>query len=115
MKPLDILKQGLTKHQDKIQERKVKLTADLIAGCSVLEADQEWLNGDGNLVDEDQVVEMLENASDYKQCIEQLSRMNQNGKHNMMQGHNNLIWPKDFAKPSILMFLRCSSFGFRRR
>ena len=46
---------------------------ELKAGQSILEADEEWLDGDGTLVDEERVVGAFENASDYEQYIEQLS------------------------------------------
>ncbi|KAI6012295.1 hypothetical protein PISMIDRAFT_12079 [Pisolithus microcarpus 441] len=55
MKPFDILKKGLTKLQDQIQDRKAKLTTKLNADHPISEVDQEWLDGDGNLVDEELV------------------------------------------------------------
>ncbi|KAI6115883.1 hypothetical protein F5141DRAFT_1212471 [Pisolithus sp. B1] len=63
MKLFNILKKGLTKLWDQIQDRKAKLTTKLKAGQPISEVDQEWLDGDGNLVDEEQVVEGLDNAS----------------------------------------------------
>ncbi|KAI6115087.1 hypothetical protein EDD16DRAFT_1520810 [Pisolithus croceorrhizus] len=73
MKPFDILKKGLTKLWDQIQDRKAKLTTKLKAGQPISEVDQEWLDGDGNLVDEEQVVEGLDNVSDYERGFERLS------------------------------------------
>jgi len=72
MKPLDVLKKGLTKLRDQIQERKVKLVAALKAGQPISELDQEWLDGEGNLIDEERVVEDLDKASDYERGIERL-------------------------------------------
>ena len=54
---------------------KVKLEIELKAGWPISEADQDWLDGDGNLVSEERVVEALDNASesDYEQGLERLS------------------------------------------
>ncbi|KAG9316525.1 hypothetical protein JVU11DRAFT_2575 [Chiua virens] len=73
MKPVEVLKKGLSKLRGQIRERKVKLEADLKAGRPVSEADQDWLDGDGNLVDEERVVEAFDKASDYEQHLERLS------------------------------------------
>ena len=51
----------------------MKLTAELKAGQSISEADEEWLNGEANLGDEERVMEALENVSDYEQYIKQLN------------------------------------------
>ena len=59
MKPFDLLKKGLSTLRNQVQERKVKLTAELKAGQSISEADKEWLDGEANLVDEECVVEVL--------------------------------------------------------
>ena len=58
---------------NQVQKRKVKLTTELKAGWSISEADTEWLDGEGNLIDEEHVVGALEDASDYEQYIKQLS------------------------------------------
>ncbi|KAI6137272.1 hypothetical protein F5141DRAFT_1209598 [Pisolithus sp. B1] len=73
MKPFSILKRGLTKLQEQIQSRKAKLIAELKAGQPISEVDEEWLDGDGNVVDEEQLVETLDNASDYDQGVERLN------------------------------------------
>ena len=72
MKPLNILKKGLMKLCNQVQERKAKLEAELKVGQPISESDQEWLDGDGNLVNEEQVIEALEKASDYEQTLESL-------------------------------------------
>ncbi|KIK95657.1 hypothetical protein PAXRUDRAFT_140187, partial [Paxillus rubicundulus Ve08.2h10] len=59
-----------------IQERKVKLLAELKAGRPISEVDQEWLDGDGNLIDEGWVVEALDEASYYEQGVERLDSQN---------------------------------------
>ena len=57
MKPLALLKNGLIKLHEQIQDRKAKLTAQLQASQPISEVDQEWLDGAGNPVDADWVVE----------------------------------------------------------
>jgi len=76
MKPLEFLKKGLTKLRDQIQERKGRLEGELRAGRPISEDDQDWLDGDGNLVNEEQVVETLDSASDYEQGYDKLSPQN---------------------------------------
>ncbi|KAI6017368.1 hypothetical protein BKA83DRAFT_4465217 [Pisolithus microcarpus] len=73
MKLFSILKRGLTKLRDQIQSRKAKLIAELKAGQPISEVDEVWLDDDGNLVDEEQVVETLDNASDYDWGVERLN------------------------------------------
>ena len=63
MKPLDLLKKGLSTLHNQVQERKVKLTTELKAGQSISEADEEWLDGDSNLADEEYIVGALENGA----------------------------------------------------
>ncbi|KIK78413.1 hypothetical protein PAXRUDRAFT_164099 [Paxillus rubicundulus Ve08.2h10] len=73
MKCVDMLKEGLTKLHNQIRDHKTKLEIELKAGWLISEADQDWLDGDGNLVDDERVVEALDNASDYEQGLEGLS------------------------------------------
>ena len=54
MIPLDSLKQGLKKLQDQTHGRKAMLEATLRAKQVISEADEEWLDNAGNLVDEDE-------------------------------------------------------------
>ena len=81
-----ILKQGLTKLHNQNQERKARLTAKFQAGqpiseidcygtrsASTLNIDQEWLDGNGNLVNEEWVVGTLDNVSDYEQGLARLN------------------------------------------
>jgi hypothetical protein len=63
--PLEILKKGLKILQRKVQARKNDLLRRLSEKKSLLSQDEEWLNGNGNLIDKVQVIETLENASDY--------------------------------------------------
>ncbi|KIK74591.1 hypothetical protein PAXRUDRAFT_19714 [Paxillus rubicundulus Ve08.2h10] len=73
MKRVDVLKEGLSKLHNQIWDRKTKLEIELKAGQIISEADQDWLDGDGNLVDDERVVEALDNASDYEQGLEGLN------------------------------------------
>ncbi|KAG6379177.1 hypothetical protein JVT61DRAFT_11619 [Boletus reticuloceps] len=51
MKHTDFLKAGLKKLQDQTRDRKVALQARLKASQPISEADEEWLDNAGNLVD----------------------------------------------------------------
>lgn len=73
MKPVEILKKGLTKLQFQIQDRKTRLEGELKASQPISDSDQEWLDNAGNLVDEEQVVDTLDHASDYEQGLKRLN------------------------------------------
>lgn len=97
MKPLDLLIKGLTMLRHQVQERKAKLTTELKAGWSISDADEVWLDGEGNLVDEERVVEVLKNAHDYEQCIMQLSPLDEmiiQRLQDLAQGHGAILPPK---------------------
>ena len=47
------------KLHNQVQERKGKLEAELKAGQPISESDQEWLDGDGNLVNEERVIRSI--------------------------------------------------------
>jgi hypothetical protein len=71
-KPLDILKKGLKILQRKVQVRKDNLQKQLHEKKSISSQDEKWLDGDANLVDEVQVIEALETASDYERGLGRL-------------------------------------------
>jgi hypothetical protein len=71
-KPLNILKAGLQALRKVTETQKRKLKADLQANQSITKSDEAWLDGAGNLVDEEHVIDVLENASDYKRGLERL-------------------------------------------
>ncbi|KAG9308547.1 hypothetical protein JVU11DRAFT_11754 [Chiua virens] len=73
MKPVDILKKDLKKLQDETSAWKVTLQAALKANQPISQADEEWLDGDGNLVNEERVVSQIENALDYDCAVESLN------------------------------------------
>ncbi|KAN0136894.1 hypothetical protein V8E53_005335, partial [Lactarius tabidus] len=67
--PLEILKQGLRSFSQKIKQRKDELEAKL-KQCEALSlADENWLDSEANVVDEQQVLEQLESASDYERGL----------------------------------------------
>ena len=65
MTPIDVLKKGLKTLRKQTDARKLNIQADLKAQKSTTESDEAWLDGEGNLVDEERVINLLENASDY--------------------------------------------------
>ena len=77
MTPVEVLKKGLNKLRDQVRDRKAQLEVELRAGQPISEVDQDWLDGDGNLIDEERVVDILDNASDYEQ---ELSRLDSQSK-----------------------------------
>ena len=78
MTPIDVLKDGLNALRKQIDARKSKIQADLEAKKSITESDKAWLDGEGNPVDEERVVNLLENVSDYDQGFSDLCEMDKN-------------------------------------
>ena len=65
-KPLDVLKNGLATLQRHISAKRDVLTTCLKNQQPISEADKAWLDkGEGNMVDEEHVVDLLERAPDY--------------------------------------------------
>ena len=71
-KPLDILKEGLSKFSKTIQGRKDKLNAKLSRKETISSADEQWLDNEANTVDAQRVLDNLEAASDYERGLAQL-------------------------------------------
>jgi hypothetical protein len=72
-KPLDILKNAFSKLK-KSTEKRWKALLDLLSKKEKLsDADENWLDTDGNLVDEQRVIEELDTASDFERGVQQLS------------------------------------------
>lgn len=71
-KPLEVLKRGLKALQTQFKTKKLDLEARLAEKRSISSQEERWLDGEANLVDELQVVEALENASDYERGLERL-------------------------------------------
>ena len=72
MDPLEILKKGFTQLSNKIQVRKDELNAKLARKEAILSSDEEWLDNEGNIVDEQCILNILESAPDYEKGVEQL-------------------------------------------
>jgi hypothetical protein len=73
-KPLDTLKKGLATLQQHISAKRDALTAHLKNWQPISEADETWLaKGEGNTVDEERILDLLERAPDYEQGPWQLS------------------------------------------
>ena len=57
----------------RVSSRKTQLEADLKAGKTISAEEEEWLDhGAGNFVDEERVVEVFDNGSDYERGLERL-------------------------------------------
>ena len=69
---IDVLKKGLKTLKKHITSHKTQLEANLKAGNIISADDEEWLDGAGNLVDEEHVVELLDIEPDYKRGLEKL-------------------------------------------
>ena len=72
LKPLEVLKKGLAKLSQKTKTKQDELTAKLSRSETILSADEQWLDHDGNLIDEQHVLDILESASDYDRGVEWL-------------------------------------------
>src|SRR6266511_6137685 len=70
--PLSILKKGLASLSKSIQTRKESLTTRLARKEAISSSDKLWLDNEGNTVNELQVLNTLESASDYDKAVEQL-------------------------------------------
>jgi hypothetical protein len=70
--PLKVLKKGLSILQQQVKAKKAQLEAKLRRDEKISDADEEWLDGNGNIVDEECVVEVLETASDYERRLQHL-------------------------------------------
>ena len=108
MKPIDVLKGGLKKLQDQTQARKAGLEARLKASQPILQADKEWLDGDGSLVDEQCLLDKLDKASDYNCAIEKLDAKERSIVQKLMglMGHGNkMVAPLKKRKCMVFIFI----------
>ena len=71
--PLHVLHKGLAKLKDSVKERKENLLACLNRKEKISDEDEEWLDNGGNVVDEEAVLNLLENESDYEHSLTQLT------------------------------------------
>ncbi|KAF8218806.1 hypothetical protein L208DRAFT_1347099 [Tricholoma matsutake] len=75
--PLDVLKSGLTNLKNLTKTREDDLLAHLYRKEKISAKEEEWLDNAANPVDEEAVVVLLEDASDYE-C--RLTRLNSQQK-----------------------------------
>ena len=71
--PLAILKNAFSKLKKSTEKRRKALLALLSKKEKLSDADEKWLDSNGNLVDEQCVIEELDAASDFEQGVQQLS------------------------------------------
>ena len=72
-KPLELLKSGLVKLKKQVATHKNDLLSRLAKKEDVSTEDEQWLDHKANLVDEEIIVDLLENASDYEHGLEWLN------------------------------------------
>ena len=70
---LSILKSGLTELNQTTNTRRKELLSQLQKQGKILAEDEEWLDGEANLIDEAAVVELLEKASNYQDGFAKLT------------------------------------------
>jgi hypothetical protein len=66
LKPLDVLKKGLKLLQRRVKAKREEIQARLADKKSISSQEEKWLDNEANLVDEQQVLDTLEKASDYE-------------------------------------------------
>lgn len=92
LKPLEILKKGLSKFTKTIKARRDDLNTKLSRKETISSADEQWLDHDANVIDEERVLETLEAASDYERGLE---RLDEKGKEIVKKLRE---WAGDLAK-----------------
>jgi hypothetical protein len=75
--PLDTPKKGFSQLSETINDKRRTLVAKLSCKEAISSSDADWLDQEGNTVDEQCVMDTLELVSDYKRAVEQLD---ENGK-----------------------------------
>ncbi|KAF8225315.1 hypothetical protein L208DRAFT_1228355, partial [Tricholoma matsutake] len=75
VKPLEILKKGLETLQKQVKSKKDQLQACLAKKKSISSQDENWLDHEANLVNEHQIIDALECASDYEKGLGRLNKM----------------------------------------
>jgi predicted transcriptional regulator len=70
--PVEVLKKGLNILQTQAKARKARLESQLAAKKTISSEDERWLDNDANFVDECQILDVLERASDYEKGLEML-------------------------------------------
>ena len=73
LKPLKVFKKGLKLLRKRVKAKKEELQAQLAEKKKISSEDERWLDGEANLGTEEQVMDILENASDYDRGLEGLN------------------------------------------
>ncbi|ESK82226.1 tigger transposable element derived 4 [Moniliophthora roreri MCA 2997] len=71
-KPIEIVKKGYERLQKQVEAWKKSLQECLAKNEQLSEADSNWLDNEGNTVDEMVLLDKLEKESDYGQAVERL-------------------------------------------
>ena len=95
-KPLDVLKKGLNLLQHRVKARREEIQARLVEKKSISSQDETWLNGEANLTHEHQVLDALEEASDYETGFGQLNEVQKAVVKNLQEVAGDL--PKTAGK-----------------
>ena len=78
LNPLDVLKKGLAKIQSEVAERRQRVEAKLKRREAVTEEEENWLDTVANTANEEQVIDELEQASDYERGLGRLDEIKRN-------------------------------------
>lgn len=73
MSTLQLLKRGYEKLKAKVKPRADSIQTKLKKRQSISSEDERWLDSEGNIVDEDRVMAILDGASDCDRAIGKLS------------------------------------------
>ncbi|KAF9256784.1 hypothetical protein L218DRAFT_1006987 [Marasmius fiardii PR-910] len=71
--PLGVLKKGFKALKDSISVRQTTLQARIANKEPLSEADEHWMDNGGNIVDEQRVIDILDDASDYERAKNSLN------------------------------------------
>ncbi|KAH8985149.1 hypothetical protein EDB92DRAFT_2029269 [Lactarius akahatsu] len=72
LNPLKVLKRGFSEFSGKIKERKDTLIKKLSRGEAISPSDEQWLDHEGNTIDEECILEVLQSAPDYERAVSEL-------------------------------------------
>ena len=70
--PLETLKKGFSELFRNIKDRKGKLNVRLSQGEAISPSDKQWLDNEGNTIDDERILEALELAPDYNKAVAKL-------------------------------------------
>ena len=108
--PLNSLKKGLHTLRNQVQDWKSRIESNLNAGKAISEINEEWLDGNGNLISKEQVVQDLEEASNDERGLERLD-MESRGIVQKLQvlggGHQAPVGKKLNIPYFFIMIFRC--------